>query len=130
MCLFFQCCGSGRFVPDPNFFHPGFRIQDQIDSGFRIRIKNLSILTKKLFLSVGKYDLGCSSRIRMELDLDFLPIPRIKKASDPGSGSATLIFGYYSIFLFSFVNNLPFLNQENTVLEVRCQKTRIGRGES
>jgi hypothetical protein len=66
----------------------------------------------------------------MELDLDFLPIPRIKKASDPGSGSATLIFGYYSIFLFSFVNNLPFLNQENTVLEVRCQKTRIGRGES
>ncbi len=22
-----QCCGSGCFIPDPNFFHPGFRIR-------------------------------------------------------------------------------------------------------
>ncbi len=35
--------------------------------------KNLSILTQKLFLGSGKYDPGCSSRIRI-----FLPIP------DPG----------------------------------------------
>jgi hypothetical protein len=30
-----QCCGSGMFIPDPNFFHPGSES------------KNLSILTKK-----------------------------------------------------------------------------------
>jgi hypothetical protein len=42
---FFQCCGSGMFIPDPNlsipdpnFFHPGSRIP----------LKNLSILTQKL----------------------------------------------------------------------------------
>ncbi len=23
-----QCCGSGKLIPDPNFFHPGFRILD------------------------------------------------------------------------------------------------------
>jgi hypothetical protein len=23
----FQCCGAGMFIPDPNFFHPGTRIQ-------------------------------------------------------------------------------------------------------
>jgi hypothetical protein len=21
-----QCCGSGMFIPDPNFFHPGSRV--------------------------------------------------------------------------------------------------------
>jgi hypothetical protein len=55
--------------------------------------KNLSILTpKKWFLSSRKYDPGCSSRIRM---LTFYPSrnpdPGVKKAPDPGSGSATLI---------------------------------------
>ncbi len=60
--------------------------------------KNLSILTskkpKKWFLSSGKYDLGCSSRIP-DPDADFLPIPDpgVKKAPDPGSGFATLITG-------------------------------------
>ncbi len=24
-----QCCGSGTFIPDPDFTHPGFRIQKQ-----------------------------------------------------------------------------------------------------
>jgi hypothetical protein len=23
-----QCCGSGMFIPEPNFFHPGSRISD------------------------------------------------------------------------------------------------------
>ncbi len=43
----------------------------------------------KWFLSSRKYDPGCSSRIRIP---DFLPIPDpgVKKAPDPGSGSATL----------------------------------------
>ncbi len=70
-------------IPDPTFFHPGSS-------------KNLSILTpkkaKKWFLSSKKYDPGCSSRIP---DADFLPSrildPGIKKAPNPGSGSATLV---------------------------------------
>ncbi len=48
-----QCCGSGRFIPDPNFFHPGSAS------------KNLRILTQKLFPSSRKYDRGCSFLIRI-----------------------------------------------------------------
>jgi hypothetical protein len=70
---------------------------------------------KKWFLSSRKYDLGCTSRIRIP---DFLPIPDpggqkstgsriqgskrdripdpvVKKAPDPGSGSATLMIRSY-----------------------------------
>ncbi len=73
-------------IPDPNCLHPGSSS------------KNLSILTqnkpKKWFLSSKKYDPGCSSRIRM---LTFypsqIPDPGVKKAPDPGSGSATLPTG-------------------------------------
>jgi hypothetical protein len=25
--FFYQCCGSGMLIPDPNFFHPGSRIR-------------------------------------------------------------------------------------------------------
>ncbi len=65
------------------------RIQGQKDSGSRIwiRIKEFT---------EWKYDRGCSSRIQIpDLDLDFQPSriqdPGVKKAPDPGSGSATLI---------------------------------------
>ncbi len=58
-----QCCGSGMFIPDPTFFHPGSS-------------KNLSILTPKKakiwFLSSKKYDPGCLSRIP-DPDAEFLP---------------------------------------------------------
>ncbi len=53
---YFQCCGSGIFIPDPNFFHPGSRI----------RIKEFKFFnSKKWFLSSRKYDPGCSSRIQI-----------------------------------------------------------------
>ncbi len=92
-----QCCGSGMFFPtgfrirffsisDPNFFHPGSRIC----------IKEFQYFNpKKWFLSSRKYESGCSpgSWIRI-LILNFYPSrildPGIKKAPDPGSGSATL----------------------------------------
>jgi hypothetical protein len=67
-------------MPDPTFFHPG---SEFFHPGCRIRIKNLSILTQKLFLSSRIYDPGGSSRIT-DPDPYFLPI------TDPGSGSATL----------------------------------------
>ncbi len=66
--------------PGPEFFHPA--------SG--IRIKRFKYLNpKKWFISSRTYDPGCSSRIP---DPYFLPIldPGVKKAPDPGSGSATL----------------------------------------
>ncbi len=77
-CL--QCCGSGMFIPDPNFFHPG-----SASKYFN---------PKKWFLSSRKYDTACSSRIRIpDPDPEFLtiPDPGVKKAADPGSGSATLL---------------------------------------
>ena len=49
-----QCCGSGMFIPDPNFFHPGSRICVQEFKYFN---------QKKIFLSSRKHDPGCSSRI-------------------------------------------------------------------
>ncbi len=85
--------GATFSIPDPNFFHPGFRI----------RIKEFKYFNpKKGFLSSRKYDSGCSSRIRIP-DPDpgsgtwlftnpgsLIRDPAVKKAPDPGSGSATL----------------------------------------
>ncbi len=46
----YQCYGSGMFIPDPNFFHPGFRIRIFFNPGSAS--KNLSILTpEKWFLN-------------------------------------------------------------------------------
>ncbi len=40
----YQCCGSGMFIPDPNFFHPGSRI----------RIKEFRYFNQKnCFLALG-----------------------------------------------------------------------------
>jgi hypothetical protein len=41
-----QCCGSGMFIADPTFFHPGSEFFHP-ESRIRIPIKNLSILTQK-----------------------------------------------------------------------------------
>jgi hypothetical protein len=41
-----QCCGSGMFIPDPNFFQLGTRVKKFPDPGSAS--KNLSILTQKL----------------------------------------------------------------------------------
>jgi hypothetical protein len=81
------------FIPDPTFFHPGSEL-----SPSRILIKEFNYFNpkkaKKLFLSSKKYYPGCSSRIP-DPDADFLqsriPDPGVKKAPNPGSGSATLL---------------------------------------
>jgi hypothetical protein len=96
---FLHCCGSGMFIPDPTFFHPGSRIRTVSIPDPGSSSKNLSILTPKKaikwFLSSKKYDPGCSSRIP-DPAADFLPSripdPGVKKAPNPGSGSATLHF--------------------------------------
>jgi hypothetical protein len=69
-------------IPNLNLFHPGSQI----------RIKEFKNVTQKLFLSSRKYVPGCSPRIP---DPDFHPLwipdPGVKKAPEPGSGSATLL---------------------------------------
>ncbi len=42
-----QCCGSGMFIPDPTFFHPGSQISDPNCLHPGSASKNLSILTQK-----------------------------------------------------------------------------------
>ncbi len=82
------CCRSWMFVPNPNFFHPGSAS------------KNLSILTQKI---VSKLSEIWSGLFIPDPDPAFLPIPypgyRVKKASDPGSGSATLIFTEHNKYI-------------------------------
>jgi hypothetical protein len=75
-----QCCGSGMFIPDPNFFHHGSRVKKISDPGSGSASKNLVILHQKLFLS-RKYDLGCLCRIGI---LIFYPsrIPGSKRHAD------------------------------------------------
>ncbi len=82
--------------------YPGswIRIFSISDSGSRIRIKEFKYFKpKKLFLNSLKYDLVCSSRIR-------IPDPAVKKAPDPGSGSATLLVLDLGLFVFRFLFKL------------------------
>jgi hypothetical protein len=80
------------FIPDRTFFHPGSELSPSRIPDPKSSSKNLSILTpkkaKKWFLSSGLFI--------PDPDADFLPSwipdPGVKKAPDPGSGSATLIF--------------------------------------
>jgi hypothetical protein len=44
----FQCCGSGMFIQDPNFFHPGSRVKRIQDTGSGSASKKLSILNLKI----------------------------------------------------------------------------------
>jgi hypothetical protein len=64
------------FIPDPTFFHPGSGSEFSIPyPGPQIYIKEFKYLNlNNCFLSSRKYDLGCSSRIRIpDLDPDFYP---------------------------------------------------------
>jgi hypothetical protein len=43
----YQCCGSGMFIPDPTFFHPGSELSPSRIPDPGSSSKNLSILTPK-----------------------------------------------------------------------------------
>ncbi len=75
-----QCCGSGMFIPDPTFFHPGSKFCPS-----RIRIKEFKYFNPKKWLSSRKFDPGSSSRIRiLTFFPSWIPDPGVKKAPDPG----------------------------------------------
>jgi hypothetical protein len=81
--------GSGMFISDPNFLHPGSRVKKIPYPGSAS--KNFSILTQKIVSKLSEYDPGCSSRIRiLILYPSRIPDPGVKKTPDPGSGSAAL----------------------------------------
>jgi hypothetical protein len=85
----YQCCGSGMFFSDTNFSIPESSVKKIPDPGsasnyfstFNPKIvSKLSELWSELFIT--------------DPDLDFSPIPDpgVKKAMEPGSGSATTLF--------------------------------------
>ncbi len=79
----FYCCGPGMLIPDPNFFHPGYRI----------RIKEFKYFNpKNCFQALGNM-IRCSFRILIFYQ-SRNPNRGVKKAPDPGSGSATLEMYY------------------------------------
>ncbi len=90
--VFRQFCGSRMFILDPKFFHPGSAS------------KNLSITVypKKLVLSFGKYDLGCSSRIQI---LIFFP-SRAGSKGQKGTGSRIRICSTVYRYLYRFVQQV------------------------
>jgi hypothetical protein len=80
-----QCCGSGKFISGSRIRTLRSRIPGQKDSGSRIRIhiKEFKYFEpKKMFPSFRKYDLVCSSQIRI---LIFYPsrIPESKRHRIP-----------------------------------------------
>jgi hypothetical protein len=98
--------------------YPGSELSPSLiqDPGSRILIKEFKYFNpkkaKKWVLSSKKYDPGCSSRIP-DPDAEFLPSripdPGVKKAPNPGSGSATLIPGNISESLLTIFWGYKYL---------------------
>ncbi len=107
--FFYQCCGSGMFLPDhgSEFFHPGSMFKKIPDPYPHQRILKY-FKAKKLFLSPWKNDLGCSSLIPCP-DLFPIPDPEVKKVPDPQHCFLLILLPYsvffcpsWIIFWFSF----------------------------
>ncbi len=79
--MLISVCGSGMFIPDPSFFHPGSAS------------RNLSILTQK---KVSKLSEIWSGLFIPDPDPDFLPIPDpgVKKAPEADTDNNVLISTY------------------------------------
>ncbi len=99
-----QCCGSGMFNPNPNFFHPG--------SAW----KNLSFLTQNIFSKLSEIRSGL---FHPGFGFFTHPGPGVKKAPDPGSATLHVyrwmnIFRSYSGWLANMNmagNTPPTINQ-------------------
>jgi len=104
--LSYQCCASGIFPRSWHFYHPGFRILDPGSNnsnkrgGAREKIwtnsPRITIhLTQNIVTKLSKlwvWDPGSGK------NLSRIPDPGVKKASDLGSGSATLDDGWLLSF--------------------------------
>jgi hypothetical protein len=110
MTTFLQCCGSGMFIPNPNFFHPGSEFFPS-----RIRVKEFKpFYLTKWFLSSREYDPRCTSQVRIpDPDPDFLLIP------DPGSRGQKPRIRNTDLFKIP----LHWCVQETTARETRAAET-------
>ncbi len=85
-----QCCGFGMFIPDPNFFHPGYRVKKIPDPESGSASKNWStvFLTQKIVSKLSEIWSGMLFRIwTPDPDLDLLPIPDPGSRGQKGTGS-------------------------------------------
>jgi hypothetical protein len=95
----YQCCGLGMYIPDPNFFHPGSEFFPSRIPDLHQRI--LVFYPKKNFYALGNMiwvvHPGSGSLVFTHPGSR---IQGVKKAPDPGSGSATLnctiLYGMFS----------------------------------
>ncbi len=109
--FFRQCCGSGVFIPDSNFFHHWSRVKKISDPGSASN--NLSILTPK---NVSKLSEIWSGMFIPGPDLGSCFFTHsgsgVKKAQDPGS--ATLILDDSKTFVAKEKNSMLFLKKSAT----------------
>ncbi len=104
------------FILDPGSeFFPS-KTQGQKDPGFGPAAKNLSILTQKIVSKLSKIWSGLFIP-DPDPDPDFypsrIPDPGVKKAPNPGSGSATLLANY-SVPLATEKNMVAPANHEDS----------------
>jgi hypothetical protein len=92
--------------------------------------KNFCILTNKIFLSSRKYDPGCSSRIRILIFYpSLIPDQGVKKAPDPGFGSATLVVMH--VYLYARTTALPGFSPLGVFQAYKVMSTEVeGGGQS
>jgi hypothetical protein len=93
-----QCCGSGMFIPDPYFSHPGSRVKKISGSAFAS--KNLSILIQKFVYKLSEIWFKI---FIPDPDLDFLPIPYPGFRGQKGIGSGS------AFFIRVWIPNIAFL---------------------
>ncbi len=90
-CFGTQCCWSGMFIPDPGSKDLGSRVKKISDPDPQQRVFNPKIVSKLSEIWSGMFipnpDLGSGSWFFTHHESD----PWVKKAADPGSGSATLL---------------------------------------
>jgi hypothetical protein len=121
--IFIQCCGSGMFIPDPDFFpsripdpktatkergekknchtflcsHKFHKIVHYFSfEGLKEKIwasfqRIIELFTQKIVTKLSKiwiWDPGSGK------NLFRIPVPGVKKAPDPGSGSATPFYAF------------------------------------
>ncbi len=83
-----QCCGSGMFILDRNFFHPGSRIRIFSIKDPGSELKNLRILSQKIVSKLSEIWSGFSSQIRIPNPDQFCGSMKFWNGSGCGSGSA------------------------------------------
>jgi hypothetical protein len=99
----YSVCG----IPDPNFFYPGSRVKKIPDPGSVSASKQLSIFnTENCIQALGNMNRDVHPGPWIHILIFYpsrIPDPGVKKAQDPESGSATLLFIKSPIFKKKYI---------------------------